>query len=156
MIKENKKPMTNEQLKSRKNRFVPIIIVVLAIVFWVVFIGVGIEAHSWELSYVQQAEAPYFVVAHNKNYDISENDDFYKFSKPMELEMKAKNGKLVITDKTNNKVYNGTYKFTSWSKRYHYSYKIVIEGKEGIANISSRFNRTLFMSVDGYYLNFRK
>jgi hypothetical protein len=43
----------------------------------------------------------------------------------------------------------------SWGRHHTLqSYEIVIEGKKGKANISDRFNRTLFMSIDGYNLHF--
>ena len=96
--------------------------------------------------------------AQETDYDFSDEDyTLFEFSKPIELTCVAKNRKLTIADKTNNKVYNGTYKVKSWGKRHTpQSYEIVIDGKIGIANISnnSLFNRTLFMSIDGYYLNF--
>lgn len=132
------------------------ICIILCIFFYAVFAKPVIETHTWELFSAQQANSPHFVVAHHHNYTLSddENDTLFKFSKPIELTCVAKSGKLTITDKTNNKTYSGTYKVKSWSKHTPQSYEIVIEGKKGKANISEQFNRTLFMSIDGYYLHF--
>lgn len=134
----------------------PVFVVILCISFYVIFAKPVIERHTWMLFSAQQADSPHFVVAHLHNYTLAddENDTLFKFSKPIELTCVAKSGKLTITDKTNNKTYSGTYKVKSWSKHSPQSYEIVIEGKKGKANISERFNRTLFMSIDGYYLHF--
>lgn len=126
----------------------------MCIFLYAIFVKPKIEIYTWELSLAQQAE-PYFVVAHNPDYDFSDNDSpLFAFSKPIDVTCVAKNGKLTITDKTNNKTYNGTYKVKSW--RRHQRYEIVIDGKDGMANISnsSLFNPTLFVSIEGYYLNF--
>lgn len=140
--------------KKKAVAFLPICAIILCVVLYVVFANPVIEIHTWELSSAQQAE-PFFVVAHNPDYDLSDNDSpLYSLSKPIELTCVAENGELTITDKTNGKTYNGTYKVTSWKR--HRRYEIVIDGKKGTANISnhSLFNPTLFMSIDGYYLNF--
>ena len=119
-----------------------------------------IEKHTWILFSAQQAQAPYFVVAHDKGIETPD-DPLFQFSKPVELICEAKNGKLVLTDKTNGKTYEGTYKISSfgWGKRVTgmrgQSYTVVIDGLEGTANISSRLNRTLFVSIGGYYLQFQ-
>ena len=73
---------------------------------------------------------------------------------PIELTCEAEDGKLVLTDVSNCKTYEGTYKSIgafSFFKQFK-TYEIVIDGVEGTANISS--NKTLFVSVGGYSLNF--
>ena len=132
-----------------------VFVIILCIFFYAIFAKPVIETHTWQLFTAQQAEPPNFTVAHHYNYTFAsdEDDTLFKFSKPIELTCVAKNGKLIITDKTNNKTYSGTYKVESWKKSYQ-PYKIVIDGKEGKANISDSLNRTLFMSIDGYYLHF--
>lgn len=117
-----------------------------------------IENRTWVLSYAKKIEAPYSVVVHGKDFNVSNSDDpIFKFSKPIELICEAKGGKLVLTDKTNGKTYEGTYqrdygrfgKFRVFAKE---SYTVVIDGIEGTANFST--NRTLFVSIGGYSLNF--
>lgn len=130
------------------------ILLVLCIILYVVFAKPAIERRTWVLSMAQKAE-PFSVVAHKSGYDFSDDDSgFFEFSKEIELTCTAKDGKIIITDKTNNKTYEGTYKVTSWGKFIKQSYAVVIDGKEGTANISSSFNRSLFISVGGYYLHF--
>lgn len=144
--------------KKKAIALTPIFVIILCIFLYSAFLKPKIELYTWELSSAQQVGPPFITIAHNKDYDFSDEDDtLFKFSKPIELTCVAKNRKLTITDKTNNKVYNGTYKVKSWGRHHTpQSYEIVIEGIEGTANISnnSLFNRTLFMSIDGYCLNF--
>ncbi|MBQ9087036.1 MAG: hypothetical protein IJY47_07620 [Clostridia bacterium] len=82
----------------------------------------------------------------------------FQFSKSIELICEAEDGKLVLTDQTNGKTYEGTYKIISHGIRNFRikrdSYTVVIDGVEGTANISSGNNRTLFVSIGGYYLDF--
>ena len=150
------KELCNSKTKLfSKKALIPVFVILLCIFLYAIYVKPKIEIYTWELFSAQQAEPPNFTVAHHYNYTLAddENDTQFKFSKPIELTCVAKNGKLTITDKTNNKTYNGTYKLKSW-RRIYQQYEIVIEGKKGKANISDRFNRTLFMSIDGYYLNF--
>lgn len=150
----------NTKLFSKKQAIAltPVCVVILCIFLYFAFIKPKIEFYTWELSSAQQVGPPFITIAHNKDYDFSDEEDIlFEFSKPIELTCVAKNRKLTITDKTNNKVYNGTYKVKSWGRHYiTQSYEIVIDGKKGTANISnnSLLNRTLFMSIDGYNLNF--
>lgn len=149
----------NSKIKQLSNKkaitLTPIFVILLCIFLYAIFVIPKIELYTWELSTAQQEGPPFITVAHNKDYDFTDEDDvLFKFSKPIELTCVAKNGKLTITDKTNNIIYNGTYKVESWNKFSGQCYKIVIDGKDGKANISDRFNPTLFMSIDGYYLNF--
>ncbi len=143
-------------LFSKKKTIIFALIILVSVVIYTVFIKPTIETHTWELFSAQQVDPPHFVVAHHHNYTLADdgNDNTFKFSKPIELTCVAQNGKLTITDKTNNKTYYGTYKVKSWNRFTLQRYEIVINGKEGTANISSTSNRTLFISVDGYYLHF--
>lgn len=129
----------------------PVILCTGIIIFLILSIP-SIEKRTWVLSYAQQAQSPCFVVAHGEDYNVSNIDDsMFEFSKPIELICEAKDGKLVLTDKTNGKTYEGTYTTSSLRKR---NYKVVIDGLEGTANISSVANRTLIISIGGYLLNF--
>lgn len=148
------KSKITEHPRKKAVAFLPICAIALCVVLFALFAKPIIENHTWQLSSAQQAE-PFFVIAHDPEYDFADNDSsLYALSKPIDLTCVAKNGKLTLTDKTNGKSYSGTYKVKSW--RRNQRYEIVIEGKKGVANISnnSLFNRMLFMSIDGYYLNF--
>lgn len=141
-------------MKFKKYSFIPII-VILSMIVYVFVAKPTIEKRTWVLSYAQQAEPPLFVVAHNDDYNFSDVDSpLYKFSKPIELTLEAKDGKLILNDTTNSNTYEGSYKIKSWGKFTKQRYSIVIDGVEGTANISSNSGRTLFVSVGGYYLHF--
>lgn len=60
-----------------------------------------LENRTWVLFTAQKSGV---VVAHDKDYDLSNNtSNFFGSSKPTELILEAKDGSLVLTDKTNNK-----------------------------------------------------
>lgn len=138
-------------MKIKKFIFIPILII-LCIILYAVFAKPAIETRTWVLSMAQKAE-PFAVVAHKTGYDFSDNDSgLFAFSKEIELTCTAKDGKLIISDKTNGKTYEGTYKVKSWSKFTNQSYTVVVDGVEGTANLTSRTGRQLFMSLGDYYL----
>ena len=146
----------SKNFKSKKAAFLTIIIIAMCVLFYGTLVKPMIEVHTWELSTAQQV-APFLTIAHNPDYDFSDDHPLWALSKPVDLILVAENGKLTITDKTNNKIYSGNYKVELWSKFLRQGYEIMIEGKTGTANISngSFFNPTsLFMSIDGYCLNF--
>lgn len=124
----------------------------LSIAALLLFSSPTLENRTWVLFTAQKSGV---VAAHDKDYDLSnDTSGLFGASKSIELICQAKDGKLVLTDKTNNKTYEGTYKSTdgfSLFKQFK-TYKVTINGVEGTANISS--NKTLFISVDGYSLNF--
>ncbi len=126
----------------------------LSIAALLFFSAPTLENRTWVLFTATQADLP-FVVAHDKDYDVSNDQSgLFQNSKPIELICQAEDGKLVLIDKTNNKTYEGTYKSTdgfSLFKQFK-TYTVTIDGVEGTANISS--NKTLFVSVGGYSLNF--
>ena len=90
--------------------FSGIVILCIIVAVILIFTMPRLENRTWILSYAQQAEAPYFVVAHNTAYDFSDDEiGLFDFSKAVELTLEAKDGKLLIIDKTNGKIYEGTY-----------------------------------------------
>ena len=145
--------------KSKKIfAFLAIAVISLIISVFLILAMPKFEHRTWQLTYAQQADAPHFVVAHSAEYDFSNDESgLYDFSKPIELTLEANDGKLLLIDKTNGKTYEGTYeaasgcfgRFRVFTKK---SYAVVIGGLQGTANFSS--NRTLFVSIGGYYLNF--
>ena len=132
----------------------------VAIVTFLILSIPNIEGKTWVLSYAQQKEAPYLIVAHGKDYDVSTiKDPIFTNSKQVELIFETKNGKLLLTDKTNGKTYEGSYKISSVDGGRFQSfngatYTVVIDGLKGTAKVSSGINRTLFVYIDGYSLNF--
>jgi hypothetical protein len=156
----NKLRKVVDHLKKNKKIFAFLAIAALCLIIsaFLILAMPKLEHRTWRLTYVQQADAPYFVVAHNAKYDFSDDKSgLYNFSKPIELTLEAKDGKLLLIDKTNGKNYEGTYeadsgrfgKFRAFTKK---SYTVVIGDLKGTANFSS--NRTLLVSIGGYCLNF--
>ena len=138
--------------------FSGIVILCIIVAVILIFAMPNLENRTWGLSYAQQAEAPCFVVAHNPDYNFFEDESgLFDFSKEVELTLEAKDGNLLIVDKTNEKTYEGTYTVNSGGiGRFRVfknkTYAVVINGLEGTANFST--NRTLFVSIDGYCLYF--
>ena len=145
--------------KSKKIiAFSAIVILCVTVFIFLISNTPKLENRTWLLSYAQQADAPHFVLAHNAEYDFSDDKSgLFDFSEPTELTLKANDGKILLIDKTNGKTYEGTYelasgrfgKFRIFTKK---SYTVVIDGLQGTVSFSS--NRTLFVSIGGYYLNF--
>jgi len=143
---------------SKFKKFITLIEVVgtavtcLSIAALLLFSAPTLENRTWVLFTAQKSGV---VVAHHKDYDLlDDTSGLFGASKSTKLICQAKDGKLVLIDKTNNKTYEGTYKNTdgfSLFKQFK-TYKVTIDGVEGTANISS--NKTLFVSVGGYSLNF--
>lgn len=140
-----------EWVKNKK--IYVVLIVILAVVLLAVFSKPVIEKHNWQLYSVSQTDAPYFTVAH-KSGNSNSNMPFADFSKPVDIVLEAKSGKLTLTDKTNSKTYTGTYKLTSIGyNRQNQHYDVVIDGKAGSANVSFS-DGTLVMFLPGYSLIF--
>lgn len=78
----------------------------------------------------------------------------------VDLTCNAKDGSLSIADKTNDKLYTGTYKVSDDSPKAT-TYEIVIDGKSGtaVASVTSYQDGkeipTMILSVDGYVLSFQ-
>lgn len=145
---------------SKRKKIIKIIgaALALSIIFLVMLLSIPKINSTWVLAYAQKAELPQMIVAHNGDYDFS-NDPMYIASEPVELIWEAKGGELTLTDRTNGTTYEGTYIKTSGLFNIHdgfihKSYAVVINGIEGTANFSSR--NTLFVSIGGYYLTFEK
>ncbi len=152
---------------SKKATMVSFLVVALALVVYLVFSKPTIERYVWQLSTAMQQEPYFAVIARHSDYDFSDDDTlpFYE-AKHIDLTCVAEKGKLTITDKTNNKVYHGSYEWSIWDKMFNQSthrgsrtIPIVIEDKEGTAQVSrvaGTWNKTLCILVDGYILNFDK
>ena len=69
----------NQNMKKAKKIIIRVFWVILCvsiIMFWISLVP-SMENRTWLLSYAQQAEAPYFVVAHNSDYDFSGDEHEY-------------------------------------------------------------------------------
>ena len=125
-----------------------------------VFSGTAIEKQTWELLMASRIGEPFPVVAYKSGLELSDNKNFLH-AKEVELICTAEDGKLTLTDKTNNKVYKGTYKaeLRHLYTRGRKDYTCVIDGKECTANVSYNYfefwnGDTLTVNIDGYTLTF--
>lgn len=95
--------------------------------------GVGknnIEDYEWEMRTIASVE--------NEQYNtiaIGEADPAYPEAQIIEMTLTAKDGKITITDITNNKTYEGTYELESKNSESTI-YNISIDGKDGYASVA--------------------
>ena len=141
---------------KKEKRIAILGLVVAGVIFAAIlnFVIPNIENRDWVLAYAHKAD-PFIMVAHGEDFNSS--DPMYGFSKFVELTLEANGGELILTDKTNGKTYEGTYRksqgrFGTRRGVSNRSYTVVIDGIEGTAYFSS--TRTLLVSIDGYYLTF--
>ena len=113
-----------------------------------------IEDYEWKMRTIMHAEDNQVI------YDAAaEESSTYPEAKIIEMTLVAKDGKITITDVTNNKTYEGTYtvsKKTPEGTNYH----ITIDGKSGFACVAMTTyadgteEPTLPISLDGYSIDF--
>ena len=79
---------------------------------------VKIEDYEWKMRTIMHGEDNQVVVD-----AVGEDDPAHPEAKIIDMTLTAKDGKITITDHTNNKTYEGNYKVT-------------IDGKEGYATVA--------------------
>ena len=113
-----------------------------------------IEVNSWKMTTVQSVENDGQVIAYGSD-DNSTLDSATK----IDLECKAENGNLTLSDLTNNKTYTGTYLLKSSSSESTI-YEVHIGDAEGLAVVSfTKYNDdtqkpTLILSMENFAVNF--
>ena len=90
---------------------------------------VKIEDYEWRMRTVMTNNNDDFV------YAVGEPDEVYPDAKVVNLSLVAKDGKLTITDATNNKTYEGTYSVEDKTPDGT-NYEVTIDGKEGYATVA--------------------
>ena len=85
-----------------------------------------IEDYEWKMRTVMKNDSDLVVPA------VGEADEVYPDAKVVDLTLTAKDGKITITDATNNITYEGTYTVEGKNPKGT-DYKVVIDGKEGYA-----------------------
>ena len=91
---------------------------------------VKIEDYEWKMSYVMHGEDNQVVVDAVGEYDTAHPE-----AKIVEMILIAKDGKITISDLTNNKSYEGTYTVQQKTPAGT-DYKITIDGKDGYATVA--------------------
>ncbi len=114
---------------------------------------IKIEDYEWQLRTAANINAEGLVVA------VGEKNEAYPDAKVVDVVLTAKDGELVITDKTNDETYEGAYEemFITDSSE---DYKIIIKGKDGYATVAyttyadGTKELTLPITVGGYDMYF--
>lgn len=88
--------------------------------------AIKIEDYEWKMRTVMKNDSDLIVPA------VGEADEVYPDAKVVDLTLTAKDGKITITDSTNNTTYEGTYTVEGKNPKGT-DYKVVIDGKEGYA-----------------------
>ena len=96
---------------------------------------VAIEDHEWKMRTVMSNDIE---VAQNEDQlvvAVGEADELYPDAKIVDLKLIAKDGSLTVTDATNNKIYNGTYKVQQKTPKGT-DYEVTIDGVKGYATVA--------------------
>lgn len=115
---------------------------------------VKIEDYEWKMRTIMHGEDNQVVVD-----AVGEDDPAHPEAKIINMTLTAKDGKITITDHTNNKTYEGTYKVEQKTPAGT-DYKVTIDGKEGYATVAMTTyadgteEPTLPISLDGYSMYF--
>jgi len=91
---------------------------------------VKIEDYEWKMRTIMHGEDNQVVIDAVGEYDTAHPE-----AKIVEMTLVAKDGKITITDHTNNKTYEGTYKVEQKTPAGT-DYKITIDEKEGYATVA--------------------
>ena len=91
---------------------------------------VKIEDYEWKMRTIMHGEDNQVVVD-----AVGEDDPAHPEAKIIDMTLTAKDGKITITDHTNNKIYEGTYTVEQKTPAGT-DYKVMIDGKEGYATVA--------------------
>ena len=108
-----------------------ILIAILTITLSACGLGkVKIEDYEWKMRTIMHGEDNQVVVD-----AVGEDDPAHPEAKIIDMTLTAKDGKITITDHTNNKTYEGTYKVEQKTPAGT-DYKVTIDGNEGYATVA--------------------
>lgn len=88
-----------------------------------------IEDYEWKMRTVMENNSEINVPA------VGEPDAAHPDAKIVDMTLVAKDGKIIVTDLTNNKTYEGTYTVSGKSPKGT-NYTVTIDGKEGNATVA--------------------
>ena len=113
-----------------------------------------IEDYEWKMRTIMHIEDLQTVMD-----AVSEENSAYPEAKIIEMTLVAKDGKITVTDVTNNATYEGTYAVSGKNPKGT-DYHITIDGKSGYAGVAMTTyadgseEPTLPISLDGYSMYF--
>ncbi len=138
-------------------KFIPILLILSILIFSLSACGMGkpkIEDYAWKMRTIMHAQNTQVV------YDaVAEESTSHPEAKIIEMTLVANDGKITITDVTNNKTYEGTYTISGKNPKGT-DYNITIDGKSGYAGVAMTTyddgtkEPTLPISLDGYSMYF--
>ena len=138
-------------------KIVSILLLAVTLIFALSACGIGkpkIENYEWKMRTIAHVEGEQLV------YDAAEEaSTAHPEAKIIEITLVAKDGKITITDVTNNKTYEGAYT-VSGKNPEGTDYNITIDGKSGYAGVAMTTyadgseEPTLPISLDGYSMYF--
>ena len=114
-------------------KIVSILLLAVTLIFALSACGMGkpkIEDYEWKMRTIMHGEDNQVVVD-----AVGEDDPAHPEAKIIDMTLTAKDGKITITDHTNNKTYEGTYKVEQKTPAGT-DYKVTIDGKEGYATVA--------------------
>lgn len=88
-----------------------------------------IEDYEWQMRTVMKNDSDLVVPA------VGEADEVYPDAKVVDLTLTAKDGKITVTDATNDITYDGTYTVEGKNPKGT-DYKVTIDGKQGYATVA--------------------
>ena len=138
-------------------KIVSILLLAATLIFALSACGMGkpkIEDYEWKMRTIAHIEGEQLV------YDAAaEESTTHPEAKIIEMTLVAKDGKITITDITNNKTYEGSYTVSGRNPKGT-DYHITIDGKSGYATVAMTTyadgteEATLPISIGGYSMYF--
>jgi len=138
-------------------KIVSILLLAVTLIFALSACGMGkpkIEDYEWKMRTIAHIEGEQLV------YDAAaEESTAHPEAKIIDMTLVTKDGKITITDVTNNKTYEGTYTVSGRNPEGT-DYHITIDGKSGYATVAMTTyadgteEPTLPISLDGYSMYF--
>lgn len=96
---------------------------------------ISIEDYEWQMRTVMSGNIETAQSEDALIVAVGEHDELYPEAKIVDLTLIAKDGKITITDKTNNKTYTGTYKVQKKTPKGT-DYEITINEQDGYATVA--------------------
>ena len=96
---------------------------------------ISIEDCDWKMRAVMSASVEEGGVENDFIIAVGAADDVHPDAKIVDLMLSANDGNLTVTDLTNGKTYDGTYKVTKRTPK-SIDYEITINGEQGYATVA--------------------
>ena len=97
--------------------------------------AIAIEDYEWKMRTVMSNDIEDARDEDKLVIAVGEADELYPDAKIVELTLSAKDGRITVTDVTNNKTYNGSYKVQQNTPKST-DYEVTIDGLQGYATVA--------------------